>query len=558
MRSAAPAADVVPAGLLTGRRLVVAAGVSIGLVYLLVGLLLLHAVPILTGDSTGYIALARRIAGTPFPDHLEMGHYSPGYSLLLAPAAAVGASLHGILVWSVVVNAVLGTVLFLGLLRIVRAHVDGRLAVGVAAIGALVPGTVLQATFQWPEILLAALIAWWYGAVQDAAADRQRVRALAIAAVIAAVAYVVHPRSGPLLGATVLVVVVLLRSRPRVLLAVLAGTVAAGLIGYVAQGYGSNTFAGNGNTVGSLFRGLDMDLIRASGGVAAGELWAILVATAALPMLVVAQAVRGRRIDAGGLVLAALGTIVLGGFQLGQERVARVVSSDYLAYYRYPGIYVPTLLCLGLVVVLTAPRLDRITRWLPAASIAVTTAVVAALAGSFEIDGPPLSMNDLGYLGLEGSNFPGYHAPPTLDFLGPGLVSLAVALAVGVLTHRPSERSRLGVVGMTAAYVLVLLLLAFRSLIPWAEGFGEAEKTIAATATTLPAHSLLGLAPDAPQAAGAHAVNAAPSLELVHVTDRDLTRSGPAAVIGPAGWAPPRSAGMHLLAQSNDAVLWGR
>jgi hypothetical protein len=210
------------------------------------GLLLLHLAlaaplrgPVLFGDETAYLGMARFLAGRA-PDlqlasrAMRHGAYlSTGYSVLLAPLCALAASPLASYRAALAVNAVCAAAAFLVLAAFGRRTLGmGPGPAVLAALAAsLYPAFLLEPLLSWTEALLILLVPGLVLAMQRLA-ERRTVGAALLVAALAGGTYWVHQRTLGLLALTLAVLALLHRRFALPLRAAL--TAAGGTLGIAA------------------------------------------------------------------------------------------------------------------------------------------------------------------------------------------------------------------------------------------------------------------------------------------------------------------------------------
>nr|MBA2626212.1 hypothetical protein [Acidimicrobiia bacterium] len=237
-------------------------------------------------DETGYLLTARWLAGEgATPDLGPSPFYHPGLSLLLAPFLRVAHDPTAAYRVALAVNALCWGAAFLLLrqvLGVVFAPLDRR-ATAAALVACLYPAAVVTSTLAWSESLLALVfLAFLLGAAH--LARRPAPGAAAAFAALAAVTYLVHPRSiGLLLLAAALLVALRATARlsTRALVAGLATLAVATAAVVVLDGvlesrlYGPGKLVGAGGEAGLLSPARLTEALRR----AVGQVWYATVAT---------------------------------------------------------------------------------------------------------------------------------------------------------------------------------------------------------------------------------------------------------------------------------------
>jgi len=364
------------------------AGLHLALAARLVG-------PMMFGDETAYLGIARLLAGRPAPRLASpamavVSFYQPGYALLLAPGPLLHLSPLACYRWGLAVNALLLAALFPLLAAYGRRALalPPRRALLAAAAASLYPAFLLQSTLTWSENLLlpgfVVLVLAFHGlAARPGAGPAARFAGLAAAL------YGVHQRALGLVPLALLALAVLAwRRRLAVRAALLGG--AAAVAGFAAVRIAGRLLAvrlwaaapppGESGLAAALLRpGVLANCAR----FLAGQLWYLAVGSLGLAVvgaLALARRAAGRgdteearRATALFLLAAAavlLATAALFGTELDRP--------DKLIYGRYAETFLGPFLVAGLA----APRRGR---WREPALFAVApaalTAVLLARAG---------------------------------------------------------------------------------------------------------------------------------------------------------------------------------
>ncbi|MBK5223921.1 MAG: hypothetical protein JJE52_13830 [Acidimicrobiia bacterium] len=212
-----------------------------------------QAGPVAVPDVPGYLSVAQWVAGGRPPPSFG---YHPGYGLLLAPVATLGASAETLHTAALLLNAgmaALVVVLAAALLRSLDPSA-GRVAhVLVVGVAALHPSVSVAAQIAWPETILVVLVlactllAARLGRVDGSGGSGT---AVALGAVVVS-GVLLHPRAAALAVGVVAAVVVVARPGWRRVLEVAAGAGAAGLVTVVALAWAYTGPAG-GDRVATL------------------------------------------------------------------------------------------------------------------------------------------------------------------------------------------------------------------------------------------------------------------------------------------------------------------
>jgi hypothetical protein len=383
--------------------------IAVATVLALLALLALHVAlgvrmmgPMLFGDETAPLGIARFLAGRPpYPDMASAGmkhvsFYQPGYPLLLAPAWRLAGPL-GVYRTALALNAVLLSALF-PLLALFGRRVLGlaRRDAGLAAFAASVyPSFVLHSNMAWSESLLLPLVVVVLLAFHRAAARLDTSSALGLAAAAAA-SYAVHQRALGLVPLAVLGLAALWRWNGLPGRSALAGSLAA-LGGFLAvrawdaylipRLWPGGVIEREGSFAARL---LDPAKLAAALLSLAGQLWYLSVTTAGLfPLGVVVLAGiawrRSREREGGEAARAtALFTLATAATFLFTSSlfVVEFDRVDKMIYGRYAETFLAPFLAAGLGGLL-AGVLRRRRAGLAALTALVTLAPAALLAALF-------------------------------------------------------------------------------------------------------------------------------------------------------------------------------
>jgi len=390
------------------------------------GLLLLHLGlaaplrgPILFGDETAYLGMARFLVGRA-PDlrlaspAMRFGAYlATGYSALLAPLCALAASPFANYRAALAVNAVCAAAAFLLLASFGRRclGLSPQQAVLAAAAASLYPAFLLSPLLTWTESLLFVLVPGLVLAMQRLA-ERPTVSAALLAGGTAGFMYWVHQRTLGLLVLTLATLFLLFRrSRLGARPALAAAGAALGLaaVARLVNGAVWAAVSSRGHPLteaGLLARVLRPEGLREAALASLGQLWYLSAATFGLGLLgAVALARQATARDAGaegegpaqrlgaGFAVAAFAVLFLtsaAAFTLVPDRV------DKMFYGRYWEPALGLALTAALARLLTGPP-----RWPSFAATALAAPLLGILLvaarGHAAFDG---LLNDLTILGV--------------------------------------------------------------------------------------------------------------------------------------------------------------
>jgi hypothetical protein len=369
---------------------------------LVLGTLLLFAVrvvlslirtgPVLVADEAGYLTNARVIVGGVAGQLTEAPFYRGGYSLLLAPFAALDAhptlAYHLILVLNAALAASVFPLLYLLLTRF--GGVRAGIAIWAALAGAAYPALTVLSQVAMSENALFPLVCLWLialGGLFAASGERAQLLWAAGLGVATAALWAVHNRTIVAVVVAVAAMVWLAarrRLRPSALLVGLA-VIALGFLGthlldnfIVDHNYGGAATDELSQRMDQLFGGHGLRTALAN---LIGQSWYLLVATFGLAAAAVADFVRRRRAADGGETGPP---VVLGGL-LALTALLLLVSAaafpertrpDMLIYGRYTEIAAPPLVAFGFAALAaSSARLARRLNW-PLLGFVVLTGVV--------------------------------------------------------------------------------------------------------------------------------------------------------------------------------------
>ena len=328
------------------------------------GLLALHLgmawqmrVPMLFGDETAYLGMARYLAGDApdlrlaIPDQ-PFGAFLPtGYSLLLVPAVALAGSAAGAYRAALLVNCLCAAGTFAVLAAFARRVLSLSFprAIGAALVASVYPALLLQSNLSWSESLLCLLIPALSLAFLHLAEARSTTAALGLAALTAG-SYWVHPRTLGLIPLALVALWLLHRRSGLPRAAALAGAATLLLLALAARGTDSwvwgrlNTGAARYGEAQALAQLAQPDNLLAVFLSAAGQLWYLAAATAGTALLggwLLARRVArtspdaspadGPRRWAAGYALASWGLLFLtsSAFMITTDRADKLIYGRY-------------------------------------------------------------------------------------------------------------------------------------------------------------------------------------------------------------------------------------
>ncbi len=320
---------------------------------------LLMRVPIVMYDEFGYFATARHLVGEGQSTHLR---YYPGYAFTLVPSFLVTSTSDGAYTVTLfVVNGLLGaltTVLAWQLVRVLGPELSQRVRLLATLTVAVYPSWLLYTDLTWSENLLVPIGVALVLLAGRLARGGPAWLALAYS-VLAAAAYLTHPRGLAMTGAAVVVGLVVLPRQGWLLRAALvvvpAGVLARETPAIARWATDSTDFKSDNLLRDGLH---DIPHVAASIG---GQLFYLAAATYGIAPLGVYALVclvrrEGVRSERGAIALAALaaaaGMLVVSGIYWHAP-----FRSDQLVYGRYNEATLLPLFAAG-VVALATVRLD--------------------------------------------------------------------------------------------------------------------------------------------------------------------------------------------------------
>ena len=413
--------------------------------------------PLLVADETGYLTNARVLAGGVPGQMSRAPFYHGGYSLLLAPLVATGASPEHVYDAALVLNALLAAALFLLLYLLLTRVFDASrpIATLAAFVAAAYPAVTLLSQVAMSENLLFPLVVVWLllsAKVADAPSSRAGAVRAGGAGLAAAAAYAVHGRMIVCVAVCAVYFVVLAARRLLAAAGAAVGLVCLGagvgaarlLESYlVTHNYGGHAPDEAGQRLSSL---TSLDSAASVLRNLVGQSWYVLVATLGLPVL--AAIVVGRRGITGGArgrqaALALLLSLAAGLLVVSALSFPDVERSDMFVYGRYVEIVVPPLLAIA-AAVLCRHVVKRREVIQAIAIVCGATVVVVALRLTFR---PQRGPNRWDVSALPAPSF-------QLDAKALALVGVAavVWLAIAAAT---TARSRVAILGVVALSFLL-------------------------------------------------------------------------------------------------------
>lgn len=350
--------------------------------------------PVLVADEIGYLTNARVLVGGVPGQLTEAPLYRAGYSLLIAPLAALDSNptlaYHLILVLNAALAASVFPLLYLLLTRF--AGVRPEIALWAAFAGALYPALTVLSQAAMSENALFPLVCVWLIAFGGLCAASERRGELLWAAAFGAATgalWAVHNR---MLVALVVAVAAMawlaLRRRMRPgPLAVGLGVIALALLGthlldnfVIDHNYGGSASSELSERSGAL---LSAHGLRTALANLVGQTWYLLVATFGLAAAATADFfVRRRRpgdreVDGPAPVVGALLVLTALLLLISAAAFPERTRPDMLIYGRYTEIAAPPLVAFGLAALARA-RMTRRLAW-PLLGFALLTGVVALI-----------------------------------------------------------------------------------------------------------------------------------------------------------------------------------
>ena len=333
---------------------------------------LIRTGPVLVADEMGYLANARVLVGGAAGQLAEAPFYRAGYSLLLAPFAALDShptlAYHLILALNAALVASVFPLLYLLLTRFGR--VRAGVAVWAAFAGALYPALTVLSQVAMSENALFPLVCLWllaFGGLWEASSRRGELlwsvafgtatgglwlvhnrTIVAVALALAAYAWLAYRR----------------RLRPAAALAGV-GVVAVALLGthlldnfVIEHNYGGSATDELAQRSDALFR---LEGLRTAFANLLGQSWYLLVASFGLAGVAAADLFRRRRPRDGAettapAVLAALLALTALLLLISAAAFPERTRPDMLIYGRYAEIAAPPLIAFGFAALAVAPR----------------------------------------------------------------------------------------------------------------------------------------------------------------------------------------------------------
>ncbi len=424
--------------------------VLVGTIALLVLRLALSAMrtgPLVVADEIGYLTNARVLTGGVRGQLEAAPFYRGGYSLLIAPLVSLGLSpsttYHLILAVNALLAASLVPLLYLLFTQMFR--LAPQAAVAGAIVGAAYPSLTLLSQVAMSENLLAPLfVVWLIGAGRLVQAATPRVRAAwAIGVCACGVAlFSVHGRMIVVVALSIALALGLAAARRLSWWAAAAATAvtAVGLLAVreldhflITTSYGGHAPDEAGSRLSSLQHlASTASVLRNT----AGQTWYLLVATLALPLVVISAGdLRARlaRLRHGPLVVPIVLCLLLasaaGLLALSALSFADPERADMFVYGRYVEIVAPPLLGLAVAWLVSTARRPRVLLVLGA--IAVATGIAAVLRQTFT---PARPSNRWDIAGLPS---PPFQLTASSLVLAGVAAAFWVVLAIAVARRRP-------------------------------------------------------------------------------------------------------------------------
>ncbi|WP_242901767.1 hypothetical protein [Actinomadura terrae] len=156
--------------------------------------------PVANPDETGYLLIARWLAGGHGADYSGHTFYQGGYPLLLVPANWLSNDLMTVYTLAMATNALVGAALFpLGYLTLRRLGLARRPALPLAWAAALLPETTFFGAFALTDAILPTLVLAWLLALDRFVRDG-RIGSAVLASAAASYLASVHMRGTMLLA----------------------------------------------------------------------------------------------------------------------------------------------------------------------------------------------------------------------------------------------------------------------------------------------------------------------------------------------------------------------
>lgn len=424
--------------------------------------------PVLSFDSTGYLATARWLAGVePVPK--QLGAYTAfGYSLPLTLPYLIVDDATTVYRSAVVLNALLGAALVLPLRMLVSEllFLAPRPALVAAVAGSIYAGVALQVGQVWPEIALAVALACWTLFLARHTSSPGARETLSLAG-LALILFALHHRMIVVLLVTVVAILVS-RAPGRLRLGATTGVAVAALavlaLDRVIQ-HAIYPVVTNYSSIGALDYGALDELVTAI----TGQLWYLLAASAGLALVGALGFARGPirtgvpRTRFSLLFASALGgTLLLTSLQIAGNWQASGQLAHFVMYGRYIDPFLPVLVTTGTGILL-ASAVQRQSLLAPVLLMIFSGAI--ALAHGVEIAGGPQKLNVLGILGAISLFEPRAAMGSSVEFARVAATIAAVSIAVVTTAYLGFRRVATGL------FLLVLVAAsvvgAARSLQPY-------------------------------------------------------------------------------------------
>jgi len=351
-----------------------------------------QTIPVANPDETGYLFAARLLTGGPAADISHSTPYRGGYPLLLLPAFWLADDPVTVYRIVMVINALVGALLLVALFVLLRRlGLSGPWAYGAAHAVALLPAAVFFTQYALTDAILpVVLLGWlllthsWLTADPGSAGPVRVALHGAGAGLLAGYAYATHSRGTVVLAVHLVLVLVAVVARWRPWWSAAVGAAAAGgvaLAGGALNGWiWPRLYPRGSYEMGAML----LERITTPSGygwtipVGLGQIWYLVVGTWGLAGIGLAAVLgvavrRGAAPQVRALACAVLATVAGIAFATAaalpdEQRIANH------AYGRYLACLAPTLVAVGVAVLLTAARRTV------AAAGAATAAVTAALA----------------------------------------------------------------------------------------------------------------------------------------------------------------------------------
>jgi hypothetical protein len=447
-------------------------------------------------DSMGYLGNARALAGAGAPINFDFSNaYSVGYSLFFVPIYRVTSDPHNVFLWALAVNITAAASITIAAYLLARNvfSLSHRGALMTGALAATYPAYLLQSGQVWPEVVLAALVAWW-AVLLARFLENGSIAAAAGCGLVTGFAWATHRRMAAMVLVTFLVLAFVGWRRRNLRLGAAGATgvtLALMALTYVLERWLHDrlwtTPPANQESTHTLLANLAPTHWGDVALVALGESWYLTAASVGLTALGVVSlaryAVIRRRLlwnaDPGGVVAlatlcAALGTIFIGAAYIGPT----LARADFLVYGRYVDEFAGVLIVAAAALIAEARRItsSRIgLLLLPVAFLLLSALVLYDVRGRAAFAGNIQKLVIPGILGeqalVEGRTVfsEAIHIRPITLIAGVTFIALLVLVRLA-----PAA----AFVAATTAFVVLGFLGANRSLHPFLAFWNDAYRCI--------------------------------------------------------------------------------